>query len=1078
MSNLIIYKASAGSGKTFRLAAEYIKLLLRDPENYRKILAVTFTNKATAEMKNRIIRELQSIALGERSNMFAKIAEELKADAADLVPNARRALSLILHDYTRFSVSTIDSFVQRIIQSLLWEIGEQGGVSIELDYKPVLEKAADILVDSASAKPELLDWFTDMVTKRLEEGKSWDIRAKVVEVGQLLFSETFRLMEPAEVERFTDKQRVEVLRNKLLEQQRDLVLALHRSAQLCKSALVSNGLTEKDFSYGNSGVIGVIDKTLALQVGSALPVFGARVTKALQSPSGDDGWVSGDVKKNLGKFTQIKELVATVLHPEFSRIEEQVSSNSLSYNASTLVLRNLEMLALLGDLWLTVRKLSRDEGFLLLADSGPLLRMFVSDTDAPFVYEKVGNRYEHFMIDEFQDTSVVQWHNFKPLIDNSLAQDGFSMVVGDVKQAIYRWRNGDWRILATGLQHDFSLQGIDSRELNQNFRSLPQIVTFNNQFFEQALEVVLGKLTVVGNTSAVIKELEQLVRSAYKGHQQQAVNSGNGYVQVSFIEPLDDTPYDDCLNLQFPKLVDDLINRGYKPGDISVLVRRNKEGQRVADMLLSYQQNVEGARTYDVVSNEGLLLRASVSVRMVVAAFRLIYNPKDGVSKAMFAGFRPINHLFNDPHSRFTDPDIDTEISWLSGLRTRPLQEVFEAVVARYGLANRKAELAYLSELHEQIVAFSKSGIADLGRFLEWWSQVGNDRSLSMPDSSNAVTIQTIHKAKGLQYPVVIMPYADWKMSPRSSTIWVSSSEQPFDTIPKYPIEATKLCESSLFAGYYMEEKVQELVDNLNSLYVAFTRPERELYVFSVAPKDSQEKADSLFFDTTSKILGNTLSAMAVNGVMSRTDDDTDTHRTMQFTLGIAEPVAVSAKGVAEQNRWNLSSYTSGERHGTIRLKMEATDFFADRPAERLASLERGKLLHHVFSQIKSQADISDVLTRLSLSGTISVTEVELVKSSLNSLIAREPYSTWFSGEWKALNEVPILLPGGKMYRPDRVIVSGDAAIVIDFKFGEQSEVYNRQVKRYVSLIADMGYRKVEGYLWYVDSDRIEEVKS
>ena len=197
-------------------------------------------------------------------------------------------------------------------------------------------------------------------------------------------------------------------------------MALHRSAQLCKSALVSNGLTEKDFSYGNSGVIGVIDKTLVLQVGSALPVFGARVTKALQSPSGDDGWVSGDVKKNLGKFTQIKELVATVLHPEFSRIEEQISSNSLSYNASTLVLRNLEMLALLGDLWLTVRELSRDEGFLLLADSGPLLRMFVSDTDAPFVYEKVGNRYEHFMIDEFQDTSVVQWHNFKPLIDNSL----------------------------------------------------------------------------------------------------------------------------------------------------------------------------------------------------------------------------------------------------------------------------------------------------------------------------------------------------------------------------------------------------------------------------------------------------------------------------------------------------------------------------------------------------------------------------------------------------------------------------------------------------------------------------------
>lgn len=1084
MSNLIVYKASAGSGKTFRLAAEYIKLVIHDPLSYKKILAVTFTNKATAEMKGRILDELKSLADGRKTPMFDIVAEETRVNPDTIPARAKRALSNILHDYSRFSVSTIDSFVQRIIQMLLWEIGQQGGADIRIDFNPVLERAADIMLDESVDNPVLFDWLRRMGESQLEEGKSWDIRSGLIALGKELFSESFRLMTPDEVNRITDKERVDALKtelNALVLNQSNNIKAIGLDSL---KAIGEYGFDESAFAYGTTGVYGFFKKCANFDFGDQLPeLTGVRVTKALNSPTGDD-WVTAEYKKKSERFAHISTLIGSKLHPALTSLFEIIGRNEFEYNSARLVLRNLDSLAILGDLWHTIRKLSTEEGFMLLADSGPLLREFVKETDAPFVYEKAGTRYENFMIDEFQDTSVIQWQNFKPLIENSLAQDGFSMVVGDVKQAIYRWRNGDWRILSSGLEDDFVSLGVNYKPLDVNRRSLPSIVEFNNLFFTSASKVLSGITEEKVVDTAFSYDFSKEFSLAYDNVNQKISrsSSGNGYAEVKFIPDIDKSFNEDLKNY-LPELVSDIQARGYRAGDIAILVRSNREGQEFANMLIAYKQSHPNAvGSFDVVSQEGLLLEASPAVRFCVAAIRTIYQPNDGITKAcLAAGLKTIrfdNHI--SWNNTFTGDYLDAEIQWLKGFRTRPVQEAFEAIISRYGLLNSKKELAYISELHEQILNLSRKGPNDVGRFLEWWDDDGFRLSLSMPESENAITITTIHKSKGLQFPVVIIPRADWLFNPpgKNPLLWVDSDREPFNALPKYPIKSGKEAKRSLFARSTIEDDMQSVIDNINLLYVAFTRAENELYAFCPqreikSEKDGKKESP---ISNVSTLISKVLSGVESSSLKRISDTDSYGNSITTFSLGVSNRVEKrESKPKDESLTWILDYYPAGETKAIVKQRLESIDFFEESPATYIASINYGKTMHTLFSRIRYLIDIDAALSSMQFEGLIDGLQREELKARIEKLLVREPYANWFSEEWEVKNEISVLSFNSSTLRPDRVMIKNDEVVVVDYKFGSESNSYIKQIQRYVNLIKQMGYSKVTGYLWYVDTDKLVE---
>ena len=408
MSKLVVYKASAGSGKTFRLAAEYLKLVLADPMAYKKILAVTFTNKATGEMKARILGELHKLAKGEPSNLAKQVSDEMKLSLGILSERARNVLGLILHDYSRFSVSTIDSFVQRVVQSLLWEIGQEGNFDLELDEMPVLEKAVDDLLDSASENPEMLQWLYRMAQGRVSDGQSWDVRESLVSLGRQLFTESFRTMDQAEVAQFTDRARVEQLQKELEKLCVDIVAQLNAIGKRSKDIINSNGLVAGDFMQGERGPFSFFGKLQAFTIkDDALPAPNSYVNKVLEDYSGDT-WCSGSAKKDAGKRNAIGSIVPTALHPALVEAVGIITEQLAVWCSARLLLKQLDSLALMADIWNKIRQQAKDEGFLLISDTTMLLREFVKDSDTPFVYEKTGMRYSSYMIDEFQDTSNVQ----------------------------------------------------------------------------------------------------------------------------------------------------------------------------------------------------------------------------------------------------------------------------------------------------------------------------------------------------------------------------------------------------------------------------------------------------------------------------------------------------------------------------------------------------------------------------------------------------------------------------------------------------------------------------------------------
>ena len=1042
-----ILNASAGSGKTYQLAYKYVRDVIDQPGLYRHILAVTFTNKATEEMKSRILKEIHRLASGGASPYLGNLCRELSLDERSVRKRAAEVRSKILHDYSRFTVLTIDTFFQRILRAFIKELGIDLNYNVEIETASVLSKGADTLIEQITVDRDLQRWLTEFVQERIDEGRKWDIRDGILSLGGELFKEKNK--DALSVPR--SREELGRIVSRAAAQAEATKKQLQQTAARAVAIISRAGLTAADFS-GKSRSFANYFFTVAA---GELKPYGATVAKMAAAP---EGW---------GAKGSPAQALAPELQPLLREMCDIYDANRKSWNTCDLLKENYRSFALLSDLYKRVQQLCDEQNMMLLSETKYVLSEFIGHNDAPFIYEKVGNRFEHFMIDEFQDTSVKEWENFLPLLQNAMAQSEATsvLIVGDIKQSIYRWRGGDWKILHSQAQRALGADSTELVNLTENYRSLPAVVDFNNKAIgrvveadNRALNATLDEAAARGDMDArTAAGLRDTLQKAYREHAQTPRRLGGvpGYVSVeTFAER--------------PPVVEricEVLDKGFRPCDIMILVRGATDGARVAAELLDFKRRNDDPRyRFDVMTQEALIVGNAPVSSFIAAALRLSLNPDDSLSRAVY------NHYLGRGFDR---PLPGDERTFFRSIRLLSPEEAFERIVMRHALHDDRQQTAYLQAIHEQIIGFCASKIADIALFLDWWEQQGQNRSLSVDESATTVEITTIHKAKGLEKRVVLIPWCSWQLDPKSggnvtNIVW-AEAQGDAGAVGRFPVKYKKAMAESGFSAEYYRELVYAHVDNVNLLYVALTRAAESLHVF-IPQKGGRTVGglllQSIATDGDKALLGDFEGRCTI--------DEAGEH----FAFGeFAGPVAGGSKR-SEAEHVILEEYPTAQ--ADLRLRLPSQRYFEDGGEVELSPRNLGILMHRAFEQADDEAGIHEAVRGMQADGTLSEADAATLRQMIARALEHPEVREWFGGGWERVrNENEIIIPGrGSTRRPDRVMIDGRRVVVVDYKFGlRDAERHRRQMREYLRLLGEMDYAPAEGYLWYVKLGKIEKVE-
>ncbi len=1090
MQNLIVYKASAGSGKTHKLTGEYLMLAFKG--DYRNILAVTFTNKATAEMKSRIVDELHRLAAGKKSDYLEMLSQQLHKDEKSIRIRAKEILDAILRNYSRFSVGTIDSFFQRIIRGFAREAGLQSVFDLELDNRRVLERALDLIMVDSSSDEELYKWLMEYAESRIRDGKSWNFRQDMMRLGQQVFSESYMQFRGELTRKLSDRSFLNSYKQKLYAVVNRYELAMKEAGRKGLDMIRQKGLEVDDFKYGSSGVAGYFEKISEKKRYEP----GKRVSGA----SAPDDWAAknsparADIEALLGEGLQAALDEALVLY----RDEHQL------WLSAKHILSGFYTLGILNDIAVTVRNYSAENNMILLSEVVSLLSGIIAGNEAPFIYEKTGWFYRHYMIDEFQDTSRVQWQNFIPLIAESMSRGHRNILVGDVKQSIYRWRNSDWNILASGVEKMAGHHGVIAETLEHNWRSRRAVIEFNNSLFDilpGRMEMQLGQECAgAGFDNHEASALMEQLRNAYRGHNQSipgTVERDGGFVRVSFFDNTGGDWRDEVLR-ELPSLLLEIKGRGFRLRDIAILVRNHRDGNDIASRLLGWQaeQNEDTAQKLSFISEEFLLLNESLSVRLLLALIRFMADPSDRLNKAViinefcrYLGARPDEYdtdhrLFGDPANyagEGWDKLMPSDFAGSAGFLQRlSLYELVEQLIRCFGLDKKEREIPYLMAFQDAVADFSRREGGGPAAFARWWEENGARLAVSSNDNQDAVRIMTIHKSKGLQFGVVLVPFGDWLTDHNpmfDNFLWCRPDRKPFDELPLVPVKYRSDMAGTIFSPDYFKEKMQVYVDNLNLLYVAFTRAKEELFAYAPVPgKSRMEKGDvRSVADLLWSALGPGTPAGAGldNGKVKWQWEGSS----LMFKCG--SPVFGKAdEEVSSDGELVARKYPVHQVMDKPGLRIAGSPLPAAMYGSYDDPVERGRIIHEILSDIILAEDIENAVMKRCFEGRISSVQAQRLTDDIRKMIRQSGTGTWFDGSMRVLTEISVLLPGGKVRRPDRVMFSGDEVVVVDYKSGmREPETHDRQMRGYIRDIEDMGCPVVKGYLWYTGTGQLVEVK-
>lgn len=1060
---LTIYSASAGSGKTYTLAEIYLTSLFRSRYNYRKILAVTFTNKATAEMKSRILDNLHKLASGNNSDYLPILMATTGKNEGWIRTESGEILNAILNDFSRFSISTIDSFFQKILRAFTREAGLHSGFSVELDHSEVLSSAVDEMIASAVTGTQLNRWLIRYAMKNIEEDRTWNLKDGIIRLSEELFSEKFKIKSAGERSKYEDKEYllgyIEKIRS-LSDAFEEKLTGLGKKAA---EIYYEYGLSDDMFYRKGQGIPGFI-RSLA---SGSVKEPNSYVLEAEKVPP---RWSTGEIVPQLqnAKAGGLDSIVLEAIG--FYR------GNIKAYKTAETILSNIYALGILSDVLINIREITATENSFLLSDAGEVINLITDGDQSPFIYEKVGNRYENFMIDEFQDTSIIQWKNLKPLIDNSMAEGFDNLVVGDVKQSIYRWRNSDWRILGIHLNSLADNERFLSKPLTQNWRSRSNIIHFNNALFSiipgQTDQVFEGDNKQI-SFGKIYSEAVQTDPGEKKG----------GYVKIEFVENEKDIKWKDKVLEKLPGVIESLQDRGYLASDIGIIVRDGKEGAGVLNTFIEYSNNCgeekRSVYNYNIVSGDSLLLSNSPAVNFIIAVISSLNDPSDMISRALMLrlyllakGNRGAGQVslaaekIDETSGLFFPAGYE---AFLERIKELALFEATENIIGFFGLGELPSNVPYLNTFQDYVVSFTGSRSGDLRSFLDWWESTGSVKSVVLPGHQDAMRVLTIHKSKGLEFHVVILPFLSWDldhMPSKQPYLWVEPTDAPFSEIGLVPVKYSPELSNTCFASSYYEEKHSVYVDNINLLYVAFTRAKDVIYGFSADnPRSNNTIAGVL---KNALIAGTSTPGMADIDISSFYDGEKHI-----FEMG---EIPESPGEKPEQTDIFFEKYVVSQASESLKLKLHGENYFSREGQEVRERINYGKLMHEVFEGIKTTSDIGSSVRKLVIDGKITGEESADLEKRIRDLIESQQVSEWFLPANKILTETGILLPSGHTRRPDRVIFRDDRTTIIDFKFGKESPGYKVQLDQYRNLLKQMGYTNIEAYLWYVDKNLVVTV--
>jgi ATP-dependent exoDNAse (exonuclease V) beta subunit len=1039
-----IYDASAGSGKTYALVKEYLKIILvaRKNDAYRNILAITFTNKAVHEMKSRIVGNLSEFAKDEpnpkAADLMLDLSRDIQLSVSDIQTKSKQIIKHIIHNYAAFDISTIDKFTHKVIRAFAHDLNLPMTFEVTLDTENLLTEAVDAIIAQAGEDDILTNLLVDFTMQKTDDDKSWDISREILETGRLLLNENNR----EEVTHFQDKSITEFveIKNKVAEACKVLE---KENATFAESALLlieKNGIDLKSFSRGT------------------FPNHLQSIADGKFNPKNKMFREFEDVSIN--KTAKDGAIIENII-PELLQILDKVYKHFEKRDFYNAFLKNITPLSLLNTVSNELAKIQKEQNVLSIAEFNAIIYREIQNQPAPFIYERLGERYRHFFIDEFQDTSEMQWQNLIPLIDNATSSEfdgekGTLMIVGDPKQSIYRWRGGkaEQFIDLSKTHNPFNNPEKELFHLDKNYRSYSEVIDFNNKLFYFL--------------SSEFTNLDY--QDLYENHSQQKVNSkSGGYVNISFIPKSEKSEADDealdkneLYLLATLNTIEKAKKQGFDYQEIVILTRKRSQGIAIANYLT--EQNIP------LLSSETLMIQNSSDVQMIINVLKYLKNSADIEAKAYFLLYisnhvqdeLPVHDFIAKGKEKTQEEEFE---KWLTefdislsfqDIRKKSLYEAVEIIVSKFlsKTLSGNAYVQYFIDIVLERDVRNQAGIAD---FLNYWEKNGEKFSIPSPEGKNAVRIMTIHKSKGLEFPVVIMPFADedYTRKPKDK-LWLDAEKETFG-LPKVLIDNSSAVENygEEAALVYNQKKQEELLDNINVLYVALTRAEEQLYIISQFLEPNKE--GEYPYNTASFFIKYLIGIGVYDPSI------------MEYEFGNLEKLS---EKIIEKNEIKTIPLIS-EILNPKNIKIAQREALMWGTLQQEA-IEYGNVIHEILSFVKTKSDVDLSIQKALENGLITFNQKDAVYKSIQEIVNHSELENYFAEGNEILNEQTIIQKEEKTIKPDRMVLTKNKEVfLLDYKTGTHNSKYQMQLEKYQTAIEKMGFKVTQKALIYIG----EEIK-
>jgi ATP-dependent exoDNAse (exonuclease V) beta subunit len=1050
-----IFRSSAGSGKTFTLVKEYLRLSLASTkaDSYRSILAITFTNKAAEEMKSRVLEVLVHLSKpSEEPHAMAEILRnELQLEENELRQRSHRTLRHMLHHYADISISTIDHFTHQLIRSFAQDLELSVNFEVEMDTERLKQEIVNKLLAEIGSDPDLTKALMNVLESQMDDEKSWSVVKQLTEFSQTLFTEESRFhLDQLKNIRLED---FNTLRNKLNERIGVLSKSISDQAEIALAQLKQAGISESKLYYGSKGVYPFIAKAASAEFNSP----NSYVRKA----AAENKWMGGKASKD-------DAVAVEPIIPDMVRTIELMDAHLSEINYLNLIYSNLYGVALLDKLHALQKEVEEDEDVLHIGEFNHLVSNVVMTETAPFIYERIGYRYNHFLVDEFQDTSVLQWFNLLPLIDESLSHDNLCLIVGDAKQSIYRWRGGDVRqfvALPEMYRTEFLAERIgmnpemevvlnqrekiitantDSRSLDKNYRSYSSVVGFNNELFEW-----------------LKPSMPDSMAKMYEGSSQEITKKENGLVELRFFKQEDGErswpEYDQLTFDQIEEWINASLDDGFSAGDIAIILRRNKDAVKIARHLVS--------KGFNVVSNESLLINSSPKVRLLVNLAIFLSTPEDTVNTT-----ETVQHLglvrgeeqltssrllsvtqAPEQHLKLLLQQLYPATDW-DAFKREGVFGLFELL--KHTFLDDQAD-TYLNFFFDEVLSFSRKHNSGLIGFLEHWKDKRDKLSIALPESNDAIRITSIHKSKGLEFPVVIHPFADYPFRNQGDEVWAYLDDENLAPLDRIRIPTGSKLTGTTFSDMNDAEKDMRLMDMFNELYVALTRAKARLYTSGkLKNKDNENPSTAIQY------VYNFLQAI-----------DGNVEETQSYVRGERTKID---KSVSNSNGFKTMLCGNPNWKQRIRISRPSKDRW--KTARPNDARNMGILIHQALAHIRTLDDVDAAIAVLIEDGRLGQPEADKLRAGIEQLLSRAELKELYNGANTIRNEADILLSNGSWVRPDRVVYNTDAAWVVDYKTGKEKPNHQQQMHLYKQAMHELGFKQVSSLLVYLNEQKVVSV--